>query len=141
MNSAQQIIAEVGPPTASLDSPGPLASWVGCCPGPEESAPVSRSDRSPTGNRQMRRILSPAVNAALKAKGCGLEALYRRLRPRLGHCTAIWAVAHRLCRLACKILHEGISITSTGTVPIRKQSGNELTAWFETCGEWASTFN
>jgi transposase len=32
-DSAQQIIAEVGPQAATFPSPDQLASWVGCCPG------------------------------------------------------------------------------------------------------------
>ena len=42
VDSAQQIIAEVGPQAASFDSSGQLASWVGCCPGREQSAAVSQ---------------------------------------------------------------------------------------------------
>jgi hypothetical protein len=30
------------------------------------------------------------------------------LLPRLGYQSAVWAIAHRLCRLVWKILHEGI---------------------------------
>src|SRR5579863_1059705 len=116
-DSAQQIIAEVGPHAATFPSPGQLASWVGCCPGREESAEVSRSDRSPKGNRQMRRLLCQAANAAVKAKGCVLETLYRRLVPRLGHFKAIWAVAHRLCRITWKILHEGVTYQEYGHRP------------------------
>ena len=72
-DSAQQIIAEVGPQAATFDSAGQLASWVGCCPGREESAAVSHSDRSPKGNCVMRRILNQAANAAIKAKGSILQ--------------------------------------------------------------------
>jgi Transposase IS116/IS110/IS902 family len=43
-----------------------LVSWVAACPGEEESAGVNRSKRSPKGNRQMRRILNQAANAAVK---------------------------------------------------------------------------
>src|SRR5206468_3710954 len=98
-DSAQQIIAEVGPHAATFDSPGQLASWVGCCPGREESANVSKSDRSPGGNQQMRCILTQSANAAVKAKGSVFQDFYRRLVPRLGHAKAIWAVAHKLCRI------------------------------------------
>src|SRR5438128_2917024 len=69
VDSAQQIIAEVGVTAATFPSEGTLSSWVGACPGDDETAGVSRSHRSPKGNRQMRRILNQAANAAVKYKG------------------------------------------------------------------------
>src|SRR5580692_8716782 len=69
VDSAQQIIAEVGAQAATFPSAKKLVSWVGACPGEEESAGVNRSKRSPKGNRQMRRILNQAANAAVKHKG------------------------------------------------------------------------
>jgi len=47
VDSAQQIIAEVGAPAATFRSEGELSSWVGACPGDEESAGVNYSRRSP----------------------------------------------------------------------------------------------
>lgn len=113
-DSAQQVIAEVGPQAATFDSPQQLASWVGVCPGREESAAVSQNNRSPKGNRVMRRVLNQVANAAVKSKGSLFQSLYRRLVPRLGHNKAIWAIAHRLCRLAWKILHEGVEYIEYG---------------------------
>jgi transposase len=113
-DSAQQIIAEVGPQAATFPSAGQMASWIGCCPGREESAEVSKNNRSPKGNRFMRRILNQAANAAVKAKGSVFEILYRRLAARIGHFKAIWAVAHRLCRITWKILHEGVIYEERG---------------------------
>jgi transposase len=43
VESAQQIIAEVGANAATFPSPEKLSSWVGACPGKEESAGVNRS--------------------------------------------------------------------------------------------------
>jgi transposase len=116
-DSAQQIIAEVGPRAANFSSPESLASWVGCCPGRQESAEVSKSNRSPKGNRTMRRLLSQSANAAVKAKGSIFQDLYRRLVSRAGHAKAIWAVAHKLCRIIWKILHERVEYQEFGREP------------------------
>ena len=114
VDSAQQIIAEVGPAAATFATAKRLASWVGACPGHDESAGVNHSHRSPNGNRQMRRLLNQAANAAVKTKGSIFEVVYRRLVIRLGHAQAIGAIAHRLCRLIWKILHDGITYDERG---------------------------
>ena len=114
VDSAQQIIAEVGASAAAFPSAKQLASWMGACPGNEESAGVNYSHRCPKGNRQMRRVLNQAANAAVKAKGTIFAIVYRRLVPRLGHAQAIGAIAHRLCRLIWKILHQGIRYEERG---------------------------
>ena len=56
----------------------------------------------------MRRVLNQAAHAAAAKKGSHFQAVFRRLLPRLGYQSAIWAIAHRLCRLVWKILHEGV---------------------------------
>ena len=114
VDSAQQIIAEVGATAAAFPSERQLASWMGACPGNEESAGVNYSHRCPKGNRQMRRVLNQAANAAVKAKGTIFAIVYRRLVPRLGHGHAIGAIAHRLCRLIWRILHQGIRYQERG---------------------------
>jgi transposase len=114
VDSAQQIIAEVGAAAATFPSSKHLASWMGACPGSEESAGTNYSHRCPKGNRQMRRVLNQAANAAVKAKGTIFAIMYRRLVPRLGHAQAIGAIAHRLCRLIWKILHQGMRYEERG---------------------------
>jgi transposase len=121
VDSAQQIIAEVGPTAATFPSAGNLSSWVGACPGDDESAGVSHSHRSPKGNRQMRRLLNQAANAAVKYKGGIFEILYRRYVPRLGHKQTIGVIAHRLCRLIWKILYQGVRYEERGPA-VRKKS-------------------
>jgi len=114
VDSAQQIIAEVGPTAATFATAKRLASWVGACPGHDESAGINHSHRSPNGNRQMRRLLNQAANAAVKTKGSIFELVYRRLVVRLGHAQAIGAIAHRMCRLVWKILHDGVVYDERG---------------------------
>jgi hypothetical protein len=87
---------------------------MGACPGNEESAGVNYSHRCPKGNRQMRRVLNQAANAAVKAKGTIFAIVYRRLVPRLGHAQAIGAITHRLCRLIWQILHQNVRYEERG---------------------------
>jgi transposase len=93
VDSAQQIIAEVGAKAATFASAKHLSSWVGACPGEDESAGVSKSHRSPKGNRHMRRILNQCANAAAKSKGTIFQIVYGRLVSRLGHNQTIGAIA------------------------------------------------
>jgi len=114
VDSAQQIIAEVGAQAATFPSAKNLVSWVGACPGEDETAGVNRSKRSPKGNRQMRRILHQAANAAVKSKGSIFEIVYRRFVLRLGHNKTIGAIAHRLCQVIWIILHKGVRYEERG---------------------------
>ena len=57
---------------------------------------------------------TPEAHAAVAKKGSHFQAVFRRLLPRLGYQSAIWAVAHRLCRLVWKILHEGVRFIEQG---------------------------
>ena len=120
VDSAQQIIAEVGATAATFPSAKQLSSWVGACPGDDESAGVNYSHRSPKGNRNMRRILNQAANAAVKYKGSLFAILYRRYVPRLGHNQTIGVIAHRLCRLIWKILHQGVRYEERGPAVNKK---------------------
>jgi transposase len=122
VDSAHQIIAEVGASAATFPSPKHLSSWVGACPGNSESAGVNYSHRSPKGNRQMRRVLNQAANAAVKTKGSIFELVFNRLVVRLGYAQAIGAIAHRLCRLIWKILYQGVRYEERGpTVALKRK--------------------
>jgi transposase len=127
VDSAQQIIAEVGAEAATFASAKNLSSWVGACSGEEESAGVNPNHRSPKGNRHMRRILNQSANAAVKYKGSIFEIVYRRLVPRLGHNQAIGAIAHRLCRLIWLILHRGVRYEERGPA-VNQRSKRQRTA-------------
>jgi transposase len=61
--------------------------------------------------------LNQAAHAAVKKKGSYFQVVFRRLLPRLGYQSAIWAVAHRLCRAVWKILHEGVRFIEYGIEP------------------------
>src|SRR5271157_4738382 len=113
-DSAQQVIAEVGAQASTFASAAQLTSWVGTCPGQNESAEENHSSRSAKGNKFVRRVLTEAAQAAVRTKGSHFQLLFRRLLPRLGYKQALWAIAHRLCRVVWKILHEGVRYIEQG---------------------------
>jgi len=43
-----------------------------------------------------------------------VQVVFRRLLPRLGYQSAIWAVAHWLCRVVWTILHERVRFIEQG---------------------------
>jgi transposase len=118
VDSAQQIIAEVGPTAATFPSAKQLSSWVGVCSGDDESAGVNYSHRSPKGNRHMRRILNQAANAAVKTKGSIFEIEYGRKVPRMGHNQTIGVIAHRQCRLTRILLYRKVRYEERGPLVI-----------------------
>ena len=115
VDSAQQVIAEVGVQASTFPSAAELTSLVGTCPGKDESAEENHSSRSAKGNKYLRRVLNQSAHAAVKKKGSHFQAVFRRLLPRLGYKSAIWAIAHRLCRAIWKILREGVRYIEQGS--------------------------
>jgi transposase len=129
VDSAQQVISEVGVQASTFPSAAELTSWVGTCPGKEESAEENHSSRSAKGNKYLRRVLNQAAHAAVRKNGSHFQAVFRRLLPRLGYQSAIWAIAHRLCRVVWKVLHAGVRFIEQGRESdpkVRKQRARSL---------------
>ena len=88
-------------------SAGHLASWVGMCPGNNESAGKRRSGRTTKGNKWLRVVLVQCAWAASRSKGTHLRQLYGRLAGRRGKKRALVAVAHRLLLIIYNVLKKG----------------------------------
>jgi transposase len=114
VDSGLQIVAEVGPQAEVFPTPGSLCSWVGAIPGEQVSADKNASSKSPKGNRQMRRVLTEAVEAAIKQKGNIFEVKFRKFIAHMDYQEAIWCVVHFMCKLVWKILHDGVRYEERG---------------------------
>jgi transposase len=114
LTAAFQIVAEIGAEARTFATPGKLASWTGLCPGREESAGVSVSNRRASGNRTLKRVLTQCAWAAVRNKKSQFYRLFQRWRVGLGPRKAIIAVAHRMLIVIWKLLHEGETYTDVG---------------------------
>jgi transposase len=124
IDSAHQMVAELGPEAAAFPSAAQCCSWVGVCPGRQESAGISESNRCPKGNPTMRRLLNQAAWASVKTKDSHFQDLFRRLVPRLGIKKAIVAVAHHLLKVIWKILHEKVQYQEFGALANNERARN-----------------
>jgi transposase len=112
---AQDLLAEIGPTAEAFPSGEQFASWVGVCPGSQESAGVCYSRRSPKGNRYLRRLLCQMGWAAARTKETFFAGLFARLSPKLSGKGAAWAVAHRIAKVVWLMLHKGVEYKEHGT--------------------------
>ena len=115
--AAQELLAEIGPKAAAFPSAEQFASWVGVCPGSQESAGVNYSHRSAKGNRYLRRVLCQIAWAALHAKETFFAGLFARLKPRVDGKGAAWAVAHRIAKVIWLVLHREVEYQEKGSAP------------------------
>ena len=114
--TAETIVAELGVDMSIFPTAGHCASWVGICPGNNESAGKHRPGRTRRGNKWLRGALTEAALAAgtRSAKGA-FAARYRRVMPHRGHKKAVVAVAHSMLVTAYHLLARKTTYQEPGT--------------------------
>lgn len=111
--TAQTIYSEIGWDVTPWKTEAQFASWLGLCPDNR----ISGGKMLSKGTRPVRNRIAVALRmAASTLIKCDsyLGAQYRQLRTRLGAPKAITAMAHRLARIAYRLLKYGEAYVDKG---------------------------
>lgn len=98
------LIGEIGVDMKQFHSEKHLTSWAGLAPGNNESAGKKKSTKINPGNRHLKPILVQCAWTAVRYKETYYNAVFQRLRLRLGAKKAIIAVARKMLTAAYFIL-------------------------------------
>ncbi|WP_300322166.1 transposase [Accumulibacter sp.] len=99
---AAMLLVEIGSDMSAFGSADRLASWVGVCPGNNESAGKRKPGRVRKGNLYPRRLLCEFAHAASRTKSAFQSLIIRR-----GYKRAIAALAHKMLRTIFFMLKRG----------------------------------
>lgn len=94
---AAMLLVEIGSDMTAFGSADRLASWVGICPGNNESAGKRKSGRVRKGNLYVRRLLCEFAHAASRTQSV-FKSKFQSLVVRRGHKRSIVAIAHKIMR-------------------------------------------
>lgn len=103
---AAMLLVEIGTDMTSFKSAERLASWVGICPGNNESAGKRKSGKTRKGNAWVRRLLCEFAQAAARSRSA-LKDKFAALAIRKGHKKSIVALAHKMLRIIYAMLTDG----------------------------------
>lgn len=94
---AAMLLVEIGNDMDAFGSADRLASWVGICPGNNESAGKHKSGRTRKGNAYVRRLLCEFAHAASRTTSA-FKAKFQSLIVRRGFKRSIVALGHKILR-------------------------------------------
>jgi transposase len=94
---AAMLLVEIGADMDAFGSADRLASWVGVCPGNNESAGKRKSGHTRKGNPYVRRLLCEFAHAASRTTSM-FKSKFQALVVRRGYKRAIIAIGHKMLR-------------------------------------------
>lgn len=104
LTGAAMLLVEIGTDMSIFASADRLASWVGICPGNNESAGKRKSGRIRQGNPYVRRLLCEFAHAASRTASV-FKSKFQALSIRRGHKRAIIAIGHKILRTIFHMLN------------------------------------
>ena len=113
--SAEVIVAEMGIDMSRFPTEAHLASWVGLCPGNNESAGKRKSGKTTKGNKYLKSTLIQCAKSAHKDKESFFYAQYQRLVVRRGANRATVAVAHSMLIAIYHMLKDKVPFKDLGS--------------------------
>lgn len=100
---AAMLLVEISADMENFGSAERLASWVGICPGNNESAGKRKTGGIRKGNAWVRRLLCEFAQAAARTR-CAFKDKFQALSIRKGYKKSIIALAHKILRTVFAIL-------------------------------------
>lgn len=94
---AAMLLVEIGSDMDVFGHPDRLSSWVGVCPGNNESAGKRKSGRARKGNLYVRRLLCEFAHAASRTESM-FKSKFQSLLVRRGYKRSIIAIGHKILR-------------------------------------------
>ena len=107
--ASEVIVAEIGIDMTKFPTAGHLSSWVGLCPGNNESAGKRRTGKTTKGSQWLRTTLVQCAWAASRTKTQTVfTACFHRWVKRLGRKKALVAVAHKMLVVIWHLLKKNV---------------------------------
>jgi len=120
--AAQQAFVEMGGDINVFPSEDHFASWIGICPGNNESAGKQRRAKALKGNQWLCSLLVQAAYAAGRTKESYACAFYHRIAHRRGNERAAVATGHYLAKCIYRVLKAGC-VFRTKSAGVSEQTG------------------
>lgn len=125
--AAAAIVAETGRDMTQFPTAAQLSSWLGVCPGNNESAGKRRTGRTTKGNPWARRTLVECAWSATRKKDSATQQRYQRLKPKIQHKRALVAVAHWIALQVHRVLSTGEPYQTDGHPDMTRAQALRLT--------------
>ena len=127
--AAHGLISEIGSDVSPFPTAAHLASWLGLCPGNNQSGGKRLSGRTRKGNMYARALLVQVAHVASRMSNTQYYSLYRRIAARRGKKRALIAVAHAIVVTIHCLLRTGKNYEEPGPDYLAaKHPERELTA-------------